>query len=84
MNSSQAAEVDQTVLVLENLKPFSSSHVCNLFRHCCSCLSMDLICFDRQQAEKSSTNSELSVSGFIQFTMPLILRANKITESILP
>ena len=74
----------QTVLVLENLKPFSSAHVCNLFRHCCSCLSIDLICFDRQQAEKSSTNSELSVPGFIQFTMPLIFKPNRVTDNMLP
>ena len=64
MNSSQVAEVDaKTVLVLENVKSFLVCHVCNLFRHRCSCLSMDLICFDREQAEKSSTKSEQSVPG---------------------
>ena len=74
----------QTVLVVENLKPFWLAHVERLFSVNCSCLSIDLICRDLWQIQKSSKNRELSVEAPIHLTILLIFKPNKVTARTLP
>ena len=73
-----------TVLVLENLKTFSSAYFSILLRHNCSCLSIDAIFFDAQVMDKSSTKRDFSKQEGIMLAMLLIFKINKVTGSILP
>ena len=83
-SSQVAEEVDETRF---GFGEFEAILVCPRLQLVQTLLQLSLdgsYFFDRQQAEKSSTKSEQSVPGFMQLTIPLILRANKVTESILP
>ena len=49
----------RTVLVVENLKPFSLHHTSKFRRHKCNFLSIEFRFFDRYEIRKSSMHTEM-------------------------
>ena len=64
-----------TVLVLQNLEPFSSAYFATLLRHnCSSCFSLETIFLEEQVFEKSSTKRDFSKLDGITSAILLIFK----------
>ena len=74
----------QTVLEVENLKPFSDTHFWTLFTHSCIPLSTLFNVFPLRHKAKSSTNKEQSVPFKTALTMLLILMLKRDGDKMLP
>ena len=74
----------QTVLEVENLKPFSDTHFWTLFTHSCIALSTLFNVFPLTHKAKSSTNKEQSVPFKTALTMLLILMLKRAGDRMLP
>ena len=74
----------QTVLEVENLKPFWDTHFWTLFTHSCILLSTLFNVFPLRHKAKSSTNKEQSVPFQTALTMLLILMLKRAGDKILP
>ena len=74
----------QTVLVGENLNPFSLHHFSILWRHPWSWRSHDFVFLARYDIKKSLTYKEPSTSLFKTLTRLLIFKLKRVTDSILP
>ena len=75
----------QTVLEVENLKPFSDTHFWTLFTHsCCIALSTLFNVFPLTHKAKSSTNKEQSVPFRTTLTMLLISMLKSAGDRMLP
>ena len=73
----------QTVLEVENLKPFSDTHSWMLLTHSCIALSLYLTSFHSHKA-KSSTKNAQSVPFKTALTILLILMLKRTRDRMLP